>query len=115
MQQHVVYGGQLLKGVPGNIMQLGAIIAEHHHERWDGKGYCKGLKGEEIPKVAQITSVADVFDALVSRRCYKDAWTIDQARDEIVNQSGLQFAPDVVEAFVRRFEDFKHVAEIYKE
>lgn len=115
MQQHVVYGGQLLKGVPGNIMQLGAIIAEHHHERYDGKGYCKGLKGEEIPKEAQITSVADVFDALVSRRCYKDAWTIEQAYDEMVAQSGTQFGPDVIEAFKRRFEDFKHIAEIYKE
>ena len=115
MQQHVVYGGQLLKGVPGNIMQLGAIIAEYHHERWDGKGYCKGAKGNEIPKEAQIASVADVFDALVSRRCYKDAWTIEQAYDEMVSQSGAQFAPDVIEAFKRRFEDFKHIAEIYKE
>ena len=115
MQQHVVYGGQLLKGVPGNIMQLGAIIAEHHHERWDGKGYCKGLKGNEIPKEAQIASVADVFDALVSRRCYKSAWTIEQAYDEMVSQSGAQFAPDVIEAFKKRFEDFKRIAEIYKE
>ena len=115
MQEHVVYGGQLLKGVPGNIMQLGAIIAEYHHERYDGNGYVKHLKGDEIPKEAQIASVADVFDALVSKRCYKDAWTIEQAHDEIVAQSGKQFAPDVVEAFQRRFEDFKHIAEIYKE
>ena len=115
MQQHVVFGGQLLKGVPGNIMQLGAIIAEYHHERYDGNGYTKHLKGDEIPKEAQITSVADVFDALVSKRCYKGAWTIEEAYNEIVNQSGKQFAPDVVEAFVRRFEDFKHISEIYKE
>lgn len=115
MQMHVAYGGQLLRGVPGNIMQLGAIIAEYHHERYDGNGYVKGLKGEEIPKEAQIASVADVFDALVSRRCYKNAWTIEQAHDEIVSQSGKQFGPDVVEAFKRRFEDFKHIAEIYKE
>ena len=115
MEQHVVYGGQLLKGVPGNIMQLGAIIAEHHHERYDGNGYCKHLKGDEIPKEAQITSVADVFDALVSRRCYKGAWTIEEAYNEIVSQSGKQFAPDVVEAFQRRFEDFKRISEIYKE
>ena len=115
MQQHVVYGGQLLKGVPGNIMQLGAIIAEYHHERFDGKGYVHGLVGDQIPKEAQIASVADVFDALVSKRCYKDAWTIEQAYDEIVAQSGKQFAPDVVDAFVKRFSDFKHIAEIYKE
>ena len=106
MQQHVVYGGQLLKGVPGNIMQLGAIIAEYHHERYDGKGYVKGLKGDEIPIEAQITSVADVFDALVSKRCYKSAWTIEQAYDEIVAQRGTQFGPEVIDAFIKRFEDF---------
>ena len=115
MQQHVVYGGQLLKGVPGNIMQLGAIIAEYHHERYDGKGYVKGLKGNEIPIEAQITSVADVFDALVSKRCYKSAWTIEQAYDEIVAQRGTQFGPEVIDAFIKRFEDFKRIAEIYKE
>ena len=115
MQQHVVYGGQLLKGVPGNIMQLGAIIAEYHHERYDGNGFVHHLVGDEIPKEAQITSVADVFDALVSKRCYKGAWTIDDAYNEIVSQKGKQFAPDVVDAFIRRFEDFKHISEIYKE
>ena len=115
MQQHVVYGGQLLKGVPGNIMQLGAIIAEYHHERYDGNGYCAHLVGEDIPKEAQITSVADVFDALVSKRCYKGAWSIEDAFNEIVAQKGKQFGPDVVDAFVKRFEDFKRVAEEYKE
>ena len=115
MQQHVVYGGQLLQGVPGNIMQLGAIIALNHHERWDGNGYVHHLKGDEIPKEAQITSVADVFDALVSKRCYKGAWTIEEAYNEIVSQSGKQFSPAAVEAFQRRFEDFKRVAEEYKD
>ena len=115
MQQHVVYGGKLLQGVPGNIMQLGAIIALYHHERWDGNGYVHHLKGDEIPKEAQITSVADVFDALVSKRCYKGAWTIEEAYNEIVSQSGKQFAPTAVEAFQKRFEDFKHISEVYKD
>ena len=115
MQQHVVFGGQLLQGVPGNIMQLGAIIALYHHERWDGNGYVHHLKGDEIPKEAQITSVADVFDALVSHRCYKGAWTIEEAYNEIVSQSGKQFSPAAVEAFQRRFEDFKRISEIYKD
>ena len=115
MQQHVDFGGQLLKGVPGNIMQLGAIIAQNHHERWDGKGYTQHRKGDEIPVEAQITSVADVFDALVSRRCYKGAWTIEDAYNEIVSQSGQQFSPRAVEAFQKCFEEFKHIAEIYKD
>ena len=115
MQQHVDYGGQLLKGVPGNIMQLGAIIAQYHHERWDGTGYTHRLVGDQIPVEAQIASVADVFDALVSKRCYKDAWTIEQAREEILSQRGKQFSPAAVDAFERRFEDFKKVAETYKD
>ena len=115
MQQHVDFGGKLLQGVPGRIMQLGAIIAQCHHERWDGNGYTQRLSGDQIPIEAQITSVADVFDALVSRRCYKDAWTIEQARDEIISQSGKQFSPRAIEAFTKRFEDFKHIAEIYKD
>ena len=115
MQQHVDFGGQLLKGVPGNIMQLGAVIAQYHHERWDGTGYTHHLKGDEIPVEAQIASVADVFDALVSRRCYKEAWTIEQARDEIIAQRGRQFSPAAVDAFERRFEDFRHVAEVYRD
>ena len=115
MQQHVVYGGKLLQGVPGNIMQLGAIIALYHHERWDGNGYVHHLKGDEIPKEAQITSVADVFDALVSHRCYKGAWSIEDAYNEIVANAGKQFSPAAVEAFQRRFEDFKRIAEEYKD
>lgn len=115
MQEHVTYGGKLLEGVPGNIMQLGAKIALYHHERYDGNGYVNKLKGDDIPKEAQITSVADVFDALVSKRCYKGAWTMEDAYKEIVAQSGKQFAPDVVKAFQKRFEDFKHIATIYKE
>lgn len=115
MQQHVDYGGQLLSNVPGNIMQLGAIIARYHHERWDGNGYTQHLQGDDIPVEAQIASVADVFDALVSKRCYKDAWTIEQARDEIIAQKGKQFSPKAVDAFAARFEDFKRIAEIYKD
>lgn len=115
MQKHVDFGGQLLKGVPGNIMQLGAIIAENHHERWDGNGYTHHKKGDEIPVEAQIASVADVFDALVSRRCYKGAWTIEDAYNEIVSQSGKQFSPRVVEAFQKCFEEFKRVSEVYRD
>ena len=115
MQKHVDFGGQLLKGVPGNIMQLGAIIAENHHERWDGNGYTHHKKGDEIPVEAQIASVADVFDALVSRRCYKGAWTIEDAYNEIVSQSGKQFSPRAVKAFQKCFDEFKRVAEELKD
>ena len=115
MQKHVDFGAQLLQGVPGNIMQLGAVIAEYHHERYDGTGYTHHLKGDQIPLEAQIASVADVFDALVSKRCYKNAWTIEEAKAEIIRCSGTQFGPKVVDAFVKRFDDFKRIAETYKD
>ena len=115
MRQHVAYGDLLLRDVPGNIMQLGAIIAAYHHERWDGKGYVKGLAGDQIPRVAQLVSVADVFDALTSRRAYKKAWTLEDAYHEIVRCRGTQFSPEAVDAFIATFDQFKVVAELYKD
>ena len=115
MQHHVDYGAQILADVPGEIMETGAKIALYHHERWDGKGYVYHLKGDEIPIEAQITSVADVFDALISRRCYKEPWDISQAYDEIVNNSGTQFSPRIVDAFIKSYEEIKKVALMYLE
>ena len=77
--------------------------------------YTHHKKGDEIPVEAQIASVADVFDALVSRRCYKGAWTIEDAYNEIVSQSGKQFSPRAVEAFQKCFDEFKRVAEELKD
>jgi putative two-component system response regulator len=83
-------------------MKLAREIAIGHHERWDGTGYPLGLSGRAIPKAARIVAVADVYDALVSERPYKRAWSHDEAIEEILNQSGKQFDPEVVEAFVGR-------------
>ena len=115
MRQHVVYGETMLKGVKGNIMQLGADIAGCHHERWDGTGYVKHLKGEEIPLHARIVSVADVFDALVSVRSYKKAWTFEDARAEILSQRGRQFDPAVVDAFEETYDQIVQVAKKYSD
>lgn len=115
MRQHVVYGETMLKGVKGNIMQLGADIAGCHHERWDGTGYVKHLKGEEIPLHARIVSVADVFDALVSVRSYKKAWTFEDARAEIISQRGRQFDPAVVDAFEETYDQIVQVAKKYSD
>ena len=73
-------------------------VALTHHERWDGTGYL-GLAKEEIPPAARIVAVADVFDALISARPYKEAWSVDKAVVEIVGLSGTHFDPDVIEAF----------------
>ena len=83
----------------------------YHHERWDGKGYPKGLKGEEIPLSARIMAVADVFDALVARRSYKDGFPFDTAIDIIRKDSGTHFDPEVVEAFLLCQDEAKKIAE----
>lgn len=76
-------------------------IARYHHERWDGTGYPERLKGEEIPLSARIVAVADVFDALVSKRCYKDPFPVESAIDIIKEESGTHFDPTVAEAFIK--------------
>ena len=99
MKQHPVIGGKILEGSDKKIIRLGEIIALTHHEKWDGTGYPKGLKGDEIPKTGRIVAIADVFDALTSRRPYKEAFSNKKAF-EIINQSrGTHFDPQVVDAF----------------
>jgi putative two-component system response regulator len=85
-------------------------IARHHHERWDGRGYPDGLVGEQIPLAARLMALADVFDALISRRVYKPPMPFDEARDAIVAGRGTQFDPDVVDAFVACYDDFCTIA-----
>ena len=113
IKKHVTYGGQLLETTQGDLLQTARIIALEHHERWDGKGYAQGKEGEDISLEGRIVAVADVFDALVSRRSYKEAWTEQDAYDEIVKQSGKQFDPDVVNVFKNDFEQFKTVLAEY--
>ncbi len=105
MQSHAHNGGRLLdkaaRYVPGSrYLALAADIANHHHEWYNGKGYPSGLVGEAIPLPARIVSVADVYDALVSRRPYKAPWPIEQAVTYIQERAGSQFDPRVVAAFV---------------
>ena len=94
-------------------MQLAASIAQQHHERYDGKGYQNKLEGEHINIYARCVAVADVFDALVSKRCYKESWTPEQAREEILSQAGHQFDPKLVELFDSHFDEFLAVMERY--
>ena len=99
MKQHTVYGADILKNAKSDVLELSLEIALTHHERYDGTGYPTGLKGKEIPWGGRIVAVADVFDALTSKRCYKDAWETDKAIDYITELSGKQFDPAVVKAF----------------
>lgn len=111
IKKHVDYGYKLLKNSPGEIMQLAASIAQQHHERFDGKGYQNKLEGEHINIYARCVAVADVFDALVSKRCYKKSWTPEQAREEILGQAGRQFDPQITKLFDEHFDEFLKVLE----
>ena len=109
MKQHVWYGYQILNVEGIDLMAMN--IAYHHHERWDGSGYLLGLTGEAIPLEARIVAVADVFDALLSRRIYKKALPFDQAFQLILDASGSHFDPAIVEAFRRGRSDLLEIRE----
>ena len=92
------------------LIQLGAQIAAGHHERWDGAGYPNGLQADEIPVAARVVAVADVFDALTTRRPYKEPMPLDVARDYLVENQGRQFDPACVEAFLSRWDEVVEIA-----
>ncbi|CAB4858814.1 unannotated protein [freshwater metagenome] len=100
MKTHTTVGAQILSGSTSTLIQLGAVVALNHHERWDGTGYPSGLQGTDIPRCGRIVTVADVFDALTSERVYKHAWSQAEALTYIISASGSQFEPEVVDAFV---------------
>ena len=101
MREHAGIGADILAGSDSPLLQAGAVIARSHHERWDGGGYPLGLAGEAIPLLGRIVAVADVFDALTSRRAYKDAWDVDAARTAMLAEAGGHFDPACVEALFR--------------
>ncbi|MDR2613220.1 MAG: response regulator [Deltaproteobacteria bacterium] len=100
MRMHTVYGGKILENSDIGFLRLGEVIALTHHEKFDGSGYPKGLKGRQIPLAGRIVAVADVFDALMSRRPYKPAFTPEQATGIISEGRGKHFDPDVVDVFL---------------
>lgn len=114
MTQHAEIGGRTLKTVasahPKTLcLEMACQIAMTHHERWDGTGYPKGLKGEDIPLCGRIVAVADVYDALTSARCYKPAFSHEVAVNIITEGSGSQFDPDLVTAFQNVEHEFERI------
>ncbi len=108
MKRHVLIGEEMLKNL-SFLPQAVLEVVRHHHERWDGSGYPDGLNKANIPLLARIFSVVDVYDALTSKRPYKVAWSHEQAITEIVQQSGKQFDPLVVDAFL--LQDWQRTVE----
>ncbi|KQZ47770.1 transcriptional regulator [Rhizobium sp. Root149] len=109
MKKHTEYGQEILKNSSSDLIKTAERIAASHHEKWDGTGYPRGLKGTEIPIEARIVAVADVFDALCSERPYKQAWPLQKALQEIMNNSGKHFDPSCVAAFARRWAQIREL------
>ena len=109
MKQHTVIGHSILSNSQSRYIQMGAVISLSHHERYDGTGYPNGLSGREIPLVARIVAVADVYDALVSERPYKKAWPMEDALNYLRQQAGQHFDPECVKAFLDRLDDVRRI------
>lgn len=120
MKQHTVLGGEMLSEVArarpeAQFLDMAQKIAFSHHERYDGQGYPFGLQGNEIPLCARLVAVADVYDALTSKRVYKPAFPHEMAREIILDGAGTQFDPMVVKAFENREADFVAVSQRYRD
>lgn len=109
MKNHTVIGYDILKDSPSKFLQMGAIIALGHHEKFDGTGYPYGKKGEEIPIEARIVAIADVYDALVSERPYKNAWSTQAAVEYMESHKGKHFDPKCLEAFKAQLDNITKI------
>jgi putative two-component system response regulator len=99
VKTHTILGARILTGSQSELLRTAEEIALSHHERWEGTGYPHGLRGDEIPLAGRLVAVADVFDALTHRRPYKPAWPLDDAVNEILDQRGRHFDPEIVDVF----------------
>ncbi|MGM0395149.1 MAG: HD domain-containing phosphohydrolase [Thermodesulfobacteriota bacterium] len=119
MKQHTVIGGKILGGSDSSILKTAETIALTHHEKWNGSGYPYGLKGLDIPMAGRITAIADVFDALTSKRPYKEAFSVEKAFEIMAEDRGKSFDPELLDAFfsikaeiagIRNTNNFDHKA-----
>lgn len=118
MKSHTTIGCELLEKFHRNrgddFYHYCYDICRYHHERWDGNGYPDHLKGDEIPISAQVVSIVDVYDALISSRVYKDPYANNVAYDMIINGECGQFSPDILKCFTLAKDDFFNIAEVHK-
>lgn len=115
MKTHTTIGGRILEGSDRGFIRLAEIIALTHHEKWDGSGYPKGLKGKQIPLAGRIVAIADVFDALTSKRPYKEAFSLDVSFGIIREGRGSHFDPDVVDAFFRAIDHLLVIKDTFRD
>ena len=115
MKQHTVIGGKILEGSKTGFIRLAEVIALTHHEKWDGSGYPLGLKGKQIPRIGQIVAIGDVFDALTSKRPYKEAFSVEKSLKIIEESRGTHFDPRVVDAFMAILDEILAIKSRYQD
>ncbi len=115
MKTHTTIGARILRNSSSDVIRMAYEIAGGHHEHFDGNGYPRGKRGEEIPLPARIVAVVDVFDALTSKRPYKEAWSVDRAVNTILEERDTHFAPEIVDAFESIVDDIVPVRNQYKQ
>jgi putative two-component system response regulator len=113
MKQHTVIGAKILKESDAEFIKLAEIIAQCHHEKWDGTGYPGSLKGIDIPIAGRITAIADVFDALTSKRPYKEPFSVEESLSIIREGRGTHFDPEVVDAFFAILDEILAIKKEY--
>jgi putative two-component system response regulator len=114
VKSHTTIRGSILSGSSSELLKAGEIIAMSHHERWDGTGYPKCLRGEEIPLFGRICAVADAFDALTSRRPYKEAYSNEKALGILQDETGTHFDSAIIKAFFINIDEIVEKKEKYK-
>ncbi len=115
MRTHAEIGHQLLASSNRTVLKAAGIIANEHHERWDGMGYPQGKAGNDIHIFGRITAVADVFDALANDRCYKKAWPLDRILELFKNERGRQFDPALVDLLIENIEEVQKIQFLYQD
>lgn len=115
MNRHTEWGYHVFGGSKRPILQAGAIVAAQHHEKYDGSGYPKGLKGDQIHIFGRIVALADVFDALLTKRVYKEGWRMNKTLKFIEEESGKHFDPRLVELFINHFGKFMEIRDRFRD
>ena len=115
MKEHALIGAKILANSSSPLLQLAHTLAIEHHEKWDGTGYPYGLKGDEISIEGRIIAVADVFDALTSKRPYKDAWSVEKAVAHMKDQAGSHFDPAIIDLLVNKLDEILNIKQSNQE
>ncbi len=115
MKKHTIIGYEILKDSSSELLQMAAIVALDHHEKWDGTGYPNGKKGEEISIWGRMTAIADVFDALLSKRPYKDPWPLEKVIDHMTGLKEKQFDPQLIDIFFDNLDEVMRIRDQYRD